>query len=87
MAQLSAMVEGVCGVTSYCAKTNTQGLDRVVLQEDSGVYAFAFERPDSLFPEWDYLLDTLAEAKEFCMERWGVPLDSWEPSSERPNSQ
>ncbi len=51
------------------------------------MYAFAFERPDSPFPEWDYFLESLSEAKEFCLERWGVPLESWEASAERPNSK
>jgi len=73
-------------VTGIVSRSNTSGLDRVVLQIDEGVYAFAFESATSPFPEWDYLLDDIENAKAFCLERWGVPLESWGPSDEQPNS-
>jgi hypothetical protein len=75
-------------VSALVAISNGAGLNRVVLQEDEagGVYAFAFEREDSSFPEWDYLLEGWAAAKDFCRERWGVDPSTWEPTNERPNS-
>jgi len=74
-------------MASLVSASNSSGFDRVVLEEDAGaVYAFAFALPAPSIPEWDYLLETWEEAKRFCLEQWGVPLDSWEPTNEAPNS-
>jgi hypothetical protein len=74
-------------VSGLSSITNTAGFHRIVLQADGAhVYAFAFERAGSPFPEWDYLLDSWEEAREFCRERWGVPPDSWQPTNEQPDS-
>ena len=74
-------------MSAFVSSKNEAGLCRVVLSElkAEGVYAFGFESADSPGPEWDYLQDTLDDAKEFCLERWGVPLDSWAPTTEWPN--
>lgn len=71
---------------SFVSRNNTLGFDRVVLEEDVGVYAFAFVHHDSSWPQWDYFLGTLTEAKEFCLERWGVPVTSWTPTDEQPSN-
>lgn len=74
-------------MASMVSIANSSGLNRVVLEQDDGaVYAFAFVHPAPSIPEWDYLLDTWDEAKRFCLERWGVPLDSWEFTEVVPNS-
>ncbi len=74
-------------MASLVSAANSCGFDRVVLEEDGGwVYAFAFQLSGPSFPDLDYLLETWEEAKQFCLEKWGVPLDGWEPTDEGPNS-
>jgi hypothetical protein len=72
---------------SLCSTRNLAGFNRLVIEDvgQGGVYAFAFERADSAFPEWDYLLRDLDEAKAFCLETWGSPLDSWSATAEAPS--
>lgn len=54
------------------------GTHRIILQQArEGVYVFIFERPDSPFPEWDYLQDTWEQAKGFCLRKRDIPLDAW----------
>lgn len=70
---------------SLASSVNLSGFDRVVLQIDEGVDVFAFESETSSNPKWDYFLDDIEQAKAFCLERWGVPLQSWISCDEQPN--
>ena len=71
-------------MTDLVSHTNTSGLHHVSLESsEEGVYVLGFRNWDSAFPEWDYLQDSLDDAKGFCLERWGVPLDSWNPTTVR----
>ena len=74
-------------MAALCSRTNIVGFDRIILQKSdpSGVYAFAFEQTSSPLPEWDYFLEDWDQAKGFCAERWGVPLDSWVATDEHPD--
>ena len=74
-------------MTALVSTQNSAGLHRIVLAEDPGlgVYCLGFQREDSAGPEWDYLQDNWRLAKEFCLERWGAPTESWSPTDERPN--
>ena len=67
-----------------CSTENTAGFNRLLIESDGhgGFYAFAFERAESAFPEWDYLLDDIDDAKAFCLETWGAPLESWRTTDE-----
>ncbi|MBF0665725.1 MAG: hypothetical protein IR159_09345 [Brevundimonas sp.] len=58
---------------------NAAGHFRIVLLEPEieGVYVHVFETAESVFPERDYLQDTLQDAMEFCAENFGVPESSW----------
>ena len=69
---------------AWSANTNTAGLNRVTIENDgAGWYAFGFEDDAPSAPQWDYWFESLAEAKEFCFERWGVPMTSWVATDER----
>jgi hypothetical protein len=55
------------------------GLNRAVLQEGrGGVYVFIFEREDSPFPERDHHQDDWEQAKEFCLEDYGITAELWQ---------
>lgn len=61
------------------ARTQRKGLHRVVLEAyPEGVYVYVFERPDSQFPEWDYLQDDWTQATGFCERKLGIPQDAWQ---------
>ena len=63
---------------AYETKPMKVGAHRVVLEEHpEGVYIFAFEGPDSKYPEKDYLQDNLAMAMEVCEEDYAVAKTSW----------
>lgn len=49
----------------------------LIEQQPEGAYLFVFETTDSKFPEWDYLLDVVEDAKEQAIEDYGVPMDAW----------
>ena len=51
---------------------------RFKIEEDetAGFYVFRFEG-DSNRSTHDYLQDSLAAAKEFALEEWGVPQAAW----------
>ena len=69
------------------ATANCAGYNRFVLRKHpEGVYCFVFERTDSQFPEQDYLYDSWEQAKERCLEEWGVPLNDWAPTDEDPDA-
>jgi hypothetical protein len=61
---------------------NSCGFFKIILEEDSsvGFYIFVYETAASKHPERDYLQDDLAMAQTFCLEDFGVPINSWVPS-------
>ena len=69
---------------AFGSRTNTAGLDRVIIEnQGAGWYAFGFEDPAPSVPQWDYWFESAEVAKEFCLDRWGVPAASWAPTDER----
>lgn len=58
--------------------SNGAGHFRIELEQKlEGVYVFVFERPDSKFPERDYLDDSWEAARARCLEDYQAPLNSW----------
>ena len=62
----------------FVSSKNDKGFAKTVLEvDDGGVACFAFEREDSVYPEWDYWEQDLEAAKAMCLDLWGVPTVSW----------
>ena len=65
------------------AVTATEGLIgacRLVIQPSpEGVYLFVFETEASVFPEQDWLQDSVEDARVQAQEDFGARPDSWTP--------
>ncbi len=53
---------------------------RAVIDYDefAGYYIYIYENNNQRCT-WDYLQDTLKIAKRFALEKFGFPLNSWQP--------
>lgn len=52
---------------------------KVILQPTfEGAYIFIYKTAESEFPEKDYLLDDLDDAKRFCEQELNLAKDGWE---------
>jgi hypothetical protein len=57
------------------SRTNTSGFTHILLVwEPDGVFAYG-DRGDQ--PAWEYLFSNEEDAKAFCRDEWGVPVDTW----------
>lgn len=48
-----------------------------LFQSEEGVYVFIFEYRNSVVSKYDYLDADFDEAKQGCLEDFGIPIDSW----------
>ena len=63
---------------AYEALVRRVDLHRIVLEEHAeGTYIFVFRKPDSPWPEEDYLQDNTEIAMRACERNYGVPRDAW----------
>lgn len=64
--------------SAYSANPNYKGVFKIILsRKPEGVYIYIYENANSNYPEKDYLAEDFEEAKQICLEDYGVDRVDW----------